>query len=77
MKTALSNAEKGKATLAELARAHSICERVGAIGTAGTLRSHYSSGAGFSNSGLKNTLRGVGIGVVSGTIVWFLLGRRR
>lgn len=74
VKKAIDDAEAGRATLPQLALAHSVCERAGATKTLGIIRSHihrYTPGPSrFS------ILPNIIAGLISGTIVWFFLGRR-
>lgn len=74
VKQAISDAELGRATLSQLARAHDICERVNAHDTLGVVRGHIRRHVPgpFARTEAKSIL----LGVISGTITWLFLGRR-
>jgi hypothetical protein len=75
VKKAIVDAEMGKATLPQLARAHHICERVGATDTLGEVRKHIRRyvPTPFARTEAKSVL----LGVISGIITWFVLGRTK
>ena len=75
VKKAIVDAEAGKATLPQLARAHHICERVGANDTLGEVRKHIRRyvPTPFMRTEAKSVL----LGVISGVITWLFLGRSR
>ena len=73
VKTALDDAEHGRATLVQLAQAHEVAERAGANGTVGLLRGYIRGmtpgpRAGFLSANVVG-------GIISGVIVWLFLGR--
>jgi hypothetical protein len=74
VKTAISDAEAGQATLEQLARAHTIAERAGGGKTVGILRAHIRRLTPDPTHSV--TLRNFITGLASGITVWFLLGRR-
>lgn len=74
VKKTIDDAEAGRATLPQLALAHSVCERAGASKTLGILRAHirrYTPGPSRAS-----ILPNIVAGLISGSIVWFFLGRR-
>lgn len=73
VKTAITDAEAGRATLEQLAHAHSIAERAGGGQTVGMLRAHIRRMTPEPTR--STTLRNFVTGLASGTIVWLLLGR--
>jgi hypothetical protein len=74
VKTAISDAEHGQATLEQLAHAHAIAERAGGGRTVGILRTHIRRMTPDPTSSV--TLRNFITGLASGCVVWLLLGRR-
>lgn len=74
VKKAITDAELGRATMSQLALAHDICERVGAHDTLGVVRHHIRRQT--PQPFMRNELKSILLGVVSGTITWFFLGRR-
>lgn len=73
IKTAITDAEAGQATLEQLARAHTIAERTGNGTVIGIIRAHIRRMTpGPTRS---TTLRNFVTGLASGVVVWLLLGR--
>lgn len=75
VKKAILDAEAGKATLPQLARAHHICERVGATDTLGEVRKHIHRYV--PTPFMRNEAKSVLLGCISGIITWFFLGRTK
>lgn len=74
VKKTISDAEAGRGSLSQLARAHDVCERAGASQALGVIRDQIRRYT--PESGHRQIVRQISIGVVAGSIVWFLLGRR-
>ncbi len=74
VKKTIDDAENGRGSLSQLARAHDVCERAGASQSLGIIRDQIRRYT--PESGTRQMGRQVFVGVVSGSIVWFLLGRR-
>lgn len=73
VKTAISDAEAGQATLEQLARAHTIAEKAGGGRTIGILRAQIRR---MTPDPVRSiTLRNFITGLASGLTLWFLLGR--
>jgi hypothetical protein len=72
---AIADAEKGRATLSQLAEAHAMAEAVGAHRTLGVLRDHIRRLT--PGPPLRNEAKSIALGCISGIITWFILGRTR
>jgi hypothetical protein len=73
VKAAITDAEAGRATLEQLAHAHSIAERAGGGQTVGIIRAHIRRMTPEPTKSV--TLRNFVTGLASGVVVWLLLGR--
>ena len=73
VKTAISDAEAGRATLEQLARAHTIAEKAGGGKTLGILRAHIRRMT--PDPAHSITLRNFITGLASGFTLWLILGR--
>lgn len=75
VRTAVADAENGRATLEQLAAAHAICEGAMATKTLGVLRMHIHR---MTPQPLHHTAgKSILLGMISGSMVWFLLARHR
>ena len=72
---ALADAKVGRATLVQLSKAHELAERNGASVCVGELRKHIRNHCPAPIA--RNELKSVGLGIVSGCVTAFLLGRMR
>lgn len=72
---ALADANAGRATLVQLSQAHEIAQRCNANKCVGLLRHHIRNHVPAPLA--KNELKSIGLGIVSGCVTAFLLGRIR
>lgn len=74
IRQALTDARQGRATLKQLAHAHEMAEGQQLNGTVGELRDHIRRMTPAPV--MKTEAKSILLGVISGVITWFLLGRR-
>jgi len=74
LKTTLTNARGGRASLLELARAHHLADRANLPGCAAELRAHIRAVAADHHVDAASARRDVFTGVVSGVLTHVLLG---
>jgi hypothetical protein len=72
VKKTITDAETGKASLVDLARAHEICSRAGASKTLGIISEHIHR---MTPGRYRSLVPNVGAGIVSGAIVSLTIGR--
>lgn len=74
IRKAIADAEQGTATLSQLCHVHGLAEKAGANKTLGVIRMHIRR---LTPQPLLHTeFKSIVLGVLSGTITWFFLGRR-
>lgn len=72
---ALADANAGRATLVQLSQAHELAQRGGANKCVGLLRHHIRNHVPAPIA--RNEIKSIALGIVSGCVTAFLLGRMR